>query len=167
MILESEYETALGQGKVFFTANYQNLTVNQSVELIVAADDQHDVYLTSSSVHTNVASGHFRTFLGDVADLSNAVAANVQHVNLKFFGQVPVGAAVYKSADIEAEQVVHDTPMIGLSSKQNPIPVDAGVDSVFAIVPAGKFMRINIENTDVTGDMKLTLGVVAIYNNSQ
>ncbi len=167
MIFKSEYATALAQGKVFFTANYKNIMANQSVELIVAADDQHDLYLTSSSVHTNVASGHFRTFLGDVVDLSNVAEANVQHVNLKFFGQMPVGAAVYESADIEAEQVVHDTPMIGLSSKQNPIPIDAGVDGVFAIVPAGKFMRINVENTDVTGDVKLTLGVVAVYNNSQ
>lgn len=166
MILESEYATALAQGKVFFTASYKNLTANQSVELIVAADDRHDVYLTSSSVHTNVASGHFRTFLGDVADLSNTVSAGLQHVNLKFFGQAPIGAAVYLSADIATETSVHDTPMIGLSSKQNPIPVDAGVDGVFAIVPAGKFMRINVENTDATGDMKLTLGVVAIYNNS-
>ncbi len=166
MILEHEYAIALSQGKVFFTANDETLNATQSVELIVAADKQHDVYLKSSSISSNVGSGHFRTFIGDTSDLSNTVTAQLDHVNLKYFGKEPVGVAVYQSADIAAEEAVHDTPLIGLSSKQSAIPVDAGIDGIFAVVPAGKFLRINVENTDATGDMKLSLGVVALYLNA-
>ncbi len=167
MLLESEYALALEQGRVLFSANNKNLDAGQSVELIIAADEQHDVYITSSSIHSNVASGQFRTFIGEVADLSNMSLVPMLHVNLKFLGQDPVGVAVYESADIAAEQALHNIPLIGLSNKQSGvIPVDAGIGGLFAIVPAGKFMRVNVENTDDNGDMNLTVGVIPMYRSA-